>query len=148
MLQAKSQHPAVRTPIWKSCICPWIFDRYSIPHIQDFTAMLHAATIFSKLDLEWAYHQIPVEPSDVSKMAVITPWGLFEFVQIPFGLRNAAQTYQRFMDKVLLGLTFAYNYVNDLFIASKDSEEHKNYLCKVFERLQDNGILINPSNAN
>ena len=79
------------------------------------------------------------------KTAVITPFGLFEFVRMPFGLRNAAQTFQRFMDQVLRGLTYAYNYIDDLLIASKDPEEHKNHLRMVFERLQDHGILINPS---
>lgn len=67
-------------------------DKYPIPRIQDFTYQLHNKKIFSKLDMKMAYYKIPLNKEDAQKTAIITPFGLFEFTCMPFGLRNASQT--------------------------------------------------------
>jgi hypothetical protein len=84
-----------------------------------------------------------VEPSDIGKTAIITPFGLFEFPFMSFGLCNAGQTFQRFMHKVLHGLDFVIIYLDDLLIFSTDTEEHKKHLRTIFERLREFGLVIN-----
>ncbi|CAH8665410.1 unnamed protein product, partial [Schistosoma rodhaini] len=91
-------------------------DRYPLPHIHDLTATLKGTTVFSKIDLVKAYNQKPMAPDDIPKTAIITPFGLYEFLRMPFGLRNAAQTFQRFIDDVFRGLNFVHAYVDDCLI--------------------------------
>ena len=83
-------------------------DRYPIPHIQDFTQRLAGSKIFSNIDLVRAYYHIRVEPSDLHKTSVTTPFGFFNFTRTSSGLRNSGQTFQRFIDHVTHGLDFVF----------------------------------------
>ena len=76
-------------------------DRYPLPNVSYFTSRISSSTVFTKLDLHKGYYQVPMNEDDIQKTAIITPFGMFEFLRLPFGLRNAGNTFQRMMDQIL-----------------------------------------------
>lgn len=107
-------------------------DSYPVPCLQDFTSNLFGKTIFTKLDLHAAYNLIPVAPEDIPKTTITTPFGSFEFLVMTFGLRNAAQTFQRYFNQAMHDLDFVFAYIDDILIASSSIQEHECHLKKVF----------------
>ena len=90
-------------------------DLYLEPHLQDFATNLQGCHYFSKVNLICGYHQVPVRSEDIHKTVVITPFGLWELLQMLFDLKNAAQSFQRFMDRVCASLeSFPFIYLDNI----------------------------------
>ena len=91
-------------------------DKYNLPHIQDFTNSIQNAKIFLTIDMKSAFNQTLMRVDHKHKTSIITPWGLFAFTAMPFGLKTSAQQWQRLMDIALLGLNNHFCYVDDIII--------------------------------
>ena len=120
-----------------------IQDKYPIPRIDDIFHIVKDKVCFSTIDLEKAFLQVPMRESDIHKTAVTTPFGMFEFLFMPFGLRNAPATFQRLMDNILRPYPFAVAYLDDIIVASRTREEHEDHLRIIFDALKNSNLKTN-----
>ncbi|KAL7883683.1 hypothetical protein SRHO_G00013410 [Serrasalmus rhombeus] len=122
-------------------------DAYPLPRVEDSLDALGGAQLFSTLDLTAGYFQVAMSEKDREKTAVTTPFGLFEWTRMPFGLGNAPATFQRLMGVVLGDLTFdiLLIYLDDIIIFSEDFDSHCDRLELVFKRLRQHGLKLKPS---
>jgi Reverse transcriptase (RNA-dependent DNA polymerase). len=97
-------------------------------------------------DLASGFHQIEVDPKDRPKTAFTTPFGHYEYVRMPFGLKNAPATFQRLMDQVLTGLQGieVFVYLDDIVVFSSSLREHGIKVRKLLQKLRENGLSLQP----
>jgi hypothetical protein len=119
-----------------------IDDKFPLPNIEDILCKLGQATYFSTLDLASGFHQIKVDESDIHKTAFSTENGHFEFVRMPFGLKNGPPTFQRMMNIVFAELPNVLIYLDDIIVFSSSFQEHLGDLKQVFEKLQNHNLQI------
>ena len=120
-----------------------VSDRYPLSDLRDVTNKLDGKYVYSCIDLIRAFFNIPVYHKHVKKTALITPFGLFEYNRMPFGLKNAPATFQRFINAVLSGLDFVFCYMDDILVFSESESQHIEHLAILFERLNKFGLAVN-----
>ena len=117
-------------------------DAFPLPRIEESLDALSGAKWFSTLDLASGYNQVPVTERDKNKTAFCTPFGLFEFNRMPFGLCNAPSTFQRFMERKFGSLNYQslLLYLDDIIVFSTDVGEQMQRLEQVLSRLKQEGL--------
>ncbi|XP_076840784.1 uncharacterized protein LOC143485286 [Brachyhypopomus gauderio] len=119
-------------------------DAYPLPRIEESLDALSGAKLFTTLDLASGYNQVPMAEGDKQKTAFCTPFGLFEFNRMPFGLCNAPSTFQRLMERIFGDERFQslLLYLDDIVVFSSSFEDHLQRLELVFERLQHHQLKL------
>ncbi|XP_068215111.1 uncharacterized protein [Palaemon carinicauda] len=118
-------------------------DSYPLPRITDIIDSVSNTKYLTQIDLLKGYYQIKLTERAKKASAFITPFGLFEYNVLPFGLTNAPATFQRTMQDIIRGLPHVHVYLDDIVVATTTWEEHLRILTSLFERLREANLTIN-----
>ena len=123
-----------------------IADKQPIPRIQDILDGLKGKCWFTTLDMSQAYHQGEVSERCQKYTAFSTPWNLYEYIRIPFGLMNCPAGFQRFINNCLAGLKdkVCAAYLDDVIIFSETFGDHVRDVRDVLKRFRETGVKLNP----
>ena len=120
-------------------------DAYPIPRISDILEKIGHSKYLSRFDLTKGYWQVPLSEDTKEKSAFITPYGLYEFNVMPFGMKTSPATFIRLMEKVLKGVNHVVSYFDDIVVYSDTWEEHLNHVEIVIKKIMDAKLTIRPS---
>ncbi|KAL4132497.1 hypothetical protein QTP88_009636 [Uroleucon formosanum] len=122
-------------------------DAFPMPDISTILDQLGKAKYFSCLDMASGYHQIALKPEDKHKTAFSTEKGHFEFNRMCFGLKGAPATFQRSMNRILIGLNGvkSFVYLDDVIVIGTTIREHEQNLRQIFERFRKHGLQLQPT---
>ena len=124
-------------------------DSYPLPRIEDYLAALSGSQWFCTLDLASGYWQVEMAEKDKEKTAFSTGSDLYQFNVMPFGLCNAPATFERLMERVLVGLPWQILliFLDNVIVHAKSFEEVVRCLRLVFERLQSANLKLSPKKS-
>lgn len=123
-----------------------IRDNYPLSLIEDCVEYLEGERLFTVLDLKSGFHQVKVAEDSIKYTAFVTPSEQYEYVKMPFGLKNGPAVFQRFVNTVFRDLIddgLIIIYMDDLVLATEDFEEHRRLLTIILERPTKRGLQLN-----
>jgi hypothetical protein len=123
-----------------------VLDSYLMPTIDQAFEQFSGAMVFTVLDLNSAYFQIPLSDRSRRITAFCTPFGLFEFNKLPVGVSVGCQGFSRVIDELFADLKgkYIFNFLDDLIVYSSSMEKHRENVREILNRLQEAGFTLNP----
>jgi len=116
-------------------------DVYPLPRMDDCIDFLGDAKVFSTLDCNSGYWQIPVANEVRDKTTFVCHQGVYRYIRLPFGLSNTPATFQRAIDMILGGLQ-GKSCLEDIIVFSQSAGEHLEHLREVFTALCGAGVSL------
>ncbi|KAI3773705.1 hypothetical protein L1987_48235 [Smallanthus sonchifolius] len=121
-------------------------DQYSLPGINTLIQRIGTAKIYSKFDLKSGFHQVAMAEDSIEWTAFLVPKGLYEWLVMPFGLKNAPTIFQRKMDECFKGTEeFIAVYIDDILVFSKNEADHEKHLQVMLQICQKKGLVLSPT---
>ena len=117
--------------------------KYPLPTVEEVLGSVANAKVFSKLDFQQAFLQLPLDENSKQYTTINTSEGLYRFNYLPFGVASSPAIFQSYISKVLAGISNIIIYQDDLLILNPDVEDHIETLDIVLNRLQRAGIKLN-----
>ena len=113
-----------------------------LPKIDEIYARLKGSNIYSTFDMRSGYYHMVLSEKSRPKSAFVSSFEKWEFKRCPFGLAQAPAYFQRLINEVLLGLTFAFGYLDDILEYSPDMETHLEHLRSLFVKLRETDLKL------
>ena len=116
---------------------------HSVPTFEETLQEVSYAKVFSKLDLNMAFHQIELHPDSREITTFAVPDDLYRYKRLLFGVNMATEKFQQIVWQVIKGCPGAYNLYDDLQVVGADDKEHDKNLDRVMCKLEESGLTLN-----
>ena len=120
-----------------------IRERHPVPTVEETIQEMSGGKVFSKLDLNMAYHQVELHPDSREITTFAGPDGLYRYKRLLFGVNMATEKFQQIISQVIKDCPGAYNMSDDIIIVGATQEEHDIRLEKVVQKLNEHGLTLN-----
>lgn len=116
-----------------------------LPHIEDILNSLGGSAVFTVMDITSGYFTSAIHQDSIPMTAMVTSFGLYEWLRCPQGAAGAPGHFTRLMSVVLTGLERVQPFIDDIIVHSASVEQHMSDLEQLFIRLSHHGIKLAPS---